>query len=554
MRKEILSGIFFFFILLTGCFEDEGNYDYITINPPKWLIDTYYENITVVCRSGKGEMANFKASDKFIWEKDSAERTTRVRYEWKLNGVVLSEELDFEMPTDKLIQKANIKNLPPSGIMGSFHIIEKNSGIDYMARVIFFLNPEYATADWVVLSEDGGNAKFSVLRRTAYMENGQQKEVYVLKDNQYEKVNHNKIPGKPIMLCMAKARNIGPLGSSTIITDQVAYEVDNATMEKVGELKDQFLDGTPPDFQAIARREIDPSGSEVPACSFVATKKGEIFTRRMSKNFLGGQFLTEPYYLDNKGYKITKFGHNSYAANIPCYDELNRRVVMATISRVDISTGENPWDMIYVYKTKLVALGPINGGVPFWSMPEESEVLYISQNAHISWMPQLSFSYSIYYNDASGNTIVGDFVVNNKYLTGTDFYYAAGRWKYFPRKLTSKSVILKSTCHRRGVEAVYRDFYSDGTEVRFIQRSKDYSDFSITDNPFRTFDSKVTFMTYEWYRTNALMIVIGCENGDVIGIDISNIMNPKEIFKVNVGGKVVGVKELGEANSNQDYF
>ena len=554
MRKGILSGIFFFFILLTGCFEDEGNYKYFSINPPKWLIDTYYENITVVCRTGKGETASFKASDKFIWEKDSAARTNEVRYEWQLNGVVLSEKLDFEMPADELIRKAGIKQLPPSGIMGSFHIIEKNSGIDYMARVIFFLNPEYATADWVILSKDGGNAKFSVLQRSKKIINGQSQDYFELKDNRYEEVNHGKIPGNPIMLCLARARNIGPLGSSTIITDQAAYEVDNATMEKVSELKDQFLDGTPPDFQAVARREIDPSGSDVPACSFVATRKGEIFTRRMSRNFLGGQFLTEPYYLDNKGYKITKFGHNSYAANIPCYDELNRRIVMATVSRVDIPTGENPQDKIYVYKTKMVALGPVNGGVPFWDMPEGTEVLHISQNMHISWMPSLSFAYTIYYNDAAGNSYMGDFIVNNQYLTSTDNYYAKARWYRFPKKLTSESVILKSTCHRRGVEAVYRDFYSDGPEVRFIQRGKDYSDFSITDHPFRTFDSRVTFMTYEWYRTNNFVIVIGCENGDVIGIDISNIMNPKEIFKVNTGGKVVGVKELGEANSNQDYF
>lgn len=550
MKKRLLSILLFFICLFTGCFEDNGNYNYVEMNPPKWLFDTYFTNINIYARIG--EVTTFRASDQFIW--DGEDRSKDVRYEWILNGVVLSEELDFEIPTEELLQKGGIKQLT-SAVFGSFNIIEKKTGINYMCRVCIFLNPKYATADWVILSEDNGNSKCSVLRRSSKIENGETKEYYELIDNCYEQVNGSKIPGKPIRLCMAKARHVGPLGSSTVITDQGAYEIDNATMEKYEELKDQFLDGTPADFVVNDRRERDPADASQPVSSFIATKKGEIFTRQMSKNFLGGQFLTEPYYLDKKGYKITKFSHNLYSANIACYDELNRRIVMACVARVDIHTGDQPQDVKYVYKTKLIASNPVDGGgVPYWEMPEGTKVLHISQNQNTSWMPAYSSAYTIYYNDENGNTYMGDFIFNNVTLRNTAHYFTQARWHRFPQNLTEESVILKGTCARANVPNVYRDFYSVDNEIRYVQRSNAYYDFAIADYPLLKVDSKVTSMTFEWYRTNEKILVVGCENGDLIGYDLSNMAQIKEIFKVNVGGKVVAAKELGEANSYQDYF
>lgn len=44
----------------------------------------------------------FKSTPFFTWQGDSAARAAGVRYEWKVNGVVLSEEADFEIETEKI--------------------------------------------------------------------------------------------------------------------------------------------------------------------------------------------------------------------------------------------------------------------------------------------------------------------------------------------------------------------------------------------------------------------------------------------------------------------
>ena len=102
---------------------------------------------------------------------------------------------------------------------------------------------------------------------------------------------NGSIPGKPLMMVKSPSTNISPLGATTIITDQVAYVISNESLLKVSELKDEFLDGTPANFQVVSRRDADHY-------TFVATKDGRVFRRVMSENFLGGKFLTEPYYIE----------------------------------------------------------------------------------------------------------------------------------------------------------------------------------------------------------------------------------------------------------------
>lgn len=552
MKNKILLAVFFFLLLFTGCFEDEGNYDYVEVNPPTWLFDVEMAHISVVARDG--EQAFFKGSDKFVFEKDSVGRQAEVRYEWVLNGVVLSDQLDFRMNTREIMEKGGIEEIPANVVFGSFNIIEKKTGITYKARVAMFFDPEFAVRDWFVMSEDGNNTKLSAMIQRSKEVNGKSVIYYELRNDCYKEKNGSSISGKPISLCIARARNVGAMGSATVITDEVAYEVNCDNMLKVGELKDQFIDGTPPDFKVVARREIDPKSLGYPACSFVATEKGEIFTRQKSTNYLGGEFLTEPYYIDSKGYKITKFGHNIYSNNIPCYDELNRRVVLATV--IETRFGQDP-NMKYVYKTKLVPLETHGkGGLPFWEMPEGTKMLHISQSNHLTWLPNGSTAYTMFYNDASGRTIMGDFVVNYIYMKSVYDMDAAYRWNVLSNKLNEESVILVAANGRKDVPAVFRDFYSIGDEIYFIQRQSSWLQYDFKEVPFMKLDSKVTYMGYETYDTNNTIIVIGCENGDILAYDITNIKQPVEVFKENVGGKVLGIKQLGGTmgSSFVDYY
>ena len=70
----------------------------------------------------------------------------------------------------------------------------------------------------------------------------------------FSEINALSISGKPVFLGYTRtAKNVGPMGSVTIMTDEVAYEVDAATFELHSELKDLFGGGVPSGFSPVAR-------------------------------------------------------------------------------------------------------------------------------------------------------------------------------------------------------------------------------------------------------------------------------------------------------------
>lgn len=561
MKNKIYSfAVLFLSFILLGCFEDKGNYEYSKLIPPTWLIDTYSTNINTTCRSGG--IAKFVASDKFVWPEELKNRENEVRYEWRLNGVLLSEELDFEMPTDELIEKIKMDKYNNNGIFGSFCIIEKSTDISYMARTYVVITPRYASWDWIAVSENGANTKCSIIQKKKKPGPGGKDVTYFdLDDNAFFNQSGMTIPGKALSLHIATARNVGPLGSATVITDQVAYEIECGTMNFFGELKDNFLDGTPADIEIVDRDDIDGSSDMGEGSNtFLTTKSGKVYTRKMSPNYLGGKFLTEAYIIDDKGYNITQFGHHSYShPNIPCYDKLNNRIVMASNWRVDIHGPGGIGDIISVHKCRLVpvrAQSVGQGGFPAWDMPKGIEVLYLTQGEHIPWVISgTNTSYVVYYNDTQGVSQIGEFAMSNTDLIVTDNYFVKMRNIPFPGKHLDDKTLFLTSCASSSYapKAKFRTLYTTGgNEIRYMQRSENYDDPKVTDNPFMTFESNVTFMTYDWY--DCYTLVVGCENGDVFLYDVKTIQKPVLISKLNLGGKVVSIKELGNMPASKDYY
>lgn len=67
-----------------------------------------------------------------------------------------------------------------------------------------------------------------------------------------------------------------------------------------------------------------------------------------------------------------------------------------------------------------------------------------------------------------------------------------------------------------------------------------------------TYNSNVSFLTYDWYDCQTL--IVGCENGDILFYNVRQMNNPTLKYHFNVGGKVIAVKQLGSQGSNTDYF
>lgn len=557
MKSIRLYIILFLFGLLTGCFEDEGNYSYEEINPPLWS-DNF--NTSSPKRmsgyAGDGEVMKFRGSKMFTWETDSAMRAEEVRYEWKIKGVVISEELDFDMPTDEVVKKIGLTRYSNDvGEWGTFSVIEKKTGITFPARLFVYFYPPFAPDDWFILSENGDKSKVSVISPRTVSENGKNTVNYKLKEDVYATINGHDIPGKPKDLVMETSRDVSAGGACVILTDQVAYEVNVQNMMKVDEVKDQFLDGAPVDFKIAAMREKAPSSPSFGegSASFIVTEDGRLFTRMRSANYLVGKYLTEPYYIDAKGYEITMLGHSTYGQNIPCYDAKNRRVVMATTWREDV--GEDMYNKTSVYKTRVIPLKS-HVNVPVSGFAEGTEMLYLSQKNHISWgFTGTSLLFTAYYNEPGADgTIIGDFGFDNR---SAAFKYAGLERKLtLPVKLDASSVFLVSSNYRSSTyaeEAKYRDFYSVGNELYFVQRPDFYYDFSMRVIKFNaTIPSKITSLAYAFFDLDQLWI--GCEDGTIQAYDIRNINSPVLLFEKNVGGKVASIKQIGWHTTSHDWY
>ena len=557
MKSIRLYIILFLFGLLTGRFEDEGNYSYEEINPPLWS-DNFNTSSPkrMVGYAGDGEVMKFRGSKMFTWETDSAMRAEEVRYEWKIKGVVISEELDFDMPTDEVVKKIGLTRYSNDvGEWGTFSVIEKKTGITFPARLFVYFYPPFAPDDWFILSENGDKSKVSVISPRTVLENGKKTANYKLKEDVYATINGHDIPGKPKDLVMETSRDVSAGGACVILTDQVAYEVNVQNMMKVDEVKDQFLDGAPVDFKIAAMREKAPSSPSFGegSASFIVTEDGRLFTRMRSANYLVGKYLTEPYYIDAKGYEITMLGHSTYGQNIPCYDAKNRRVVMATTWREDV--GEDMYNKTSVYKTRVIPLKS-HVNVPVSGFAEGTEMLYLSQKNHISWgFTGTSLLFTAYYNEPGADgTIIGDFGFDNRSAT---FKYAGLERKLtLPVKLDASSVFLVSSNYRSSEyaeDAKYRDFYSVGNELYFVQRPDFYFDFSMRVVKFNaTIPSKITSLAYAFFDLDQLWI--GCEDGTIQAYDIRNINSPVLLFEKNVGGKVASIKQIGWHTTSHDWY
>lgn len=557
MKSIRLYIILFLFGLLTGCFEDEGNYSYEEINPPLWS-DNF--NTSSPKRmsgyAGDGEVMKFRGSKMFTWETDSAMRAEEVRYEWKIKGVVISEELDFDMPTDEVVKKIGLTRYSNDvGEWGTFSVIEKKTGITFPARLFVYFYPPFAPDDWFILSENGDKSKVSVISPRTVSENGKNTVNYKLKDDVYATINGHDIPGKPKDLVMETSRDVSAGGACVILTDQVAYEVNVQNMMKVDEVKDQFLDGAPADFKIAAMREKAPSSPSFGegSASFIVTEDGRLFTRMRSANYLVGKYLTEPYYIDAKGYEITMLGHSTYGQNIPCYDAKNRRVVMATTWREDV--GEDMYNKTSVYKTRVIPLKS-HVNVPVSGFAEGTEMLYLSQKNHIPFFYDgTTLLFTAYYNDPNyPATLVGDFGFDNR--SASFHFNGFERWFRLPVKLDASSVFLVSSNYRSSTyaeDAKYRDFYSVGNELYFVQRAADWMDTSVRFLKFNaTIPSKITSLAYAFFDLDQLWI--GCEDGTIQAYDIRNINSPVLLFEKNVGGKVASIKQIGWHTTSHDWY
>lgn len=561
MRKIYILLYSLSFFLVFGCLDDEGNYDYKDIREPQWYSDPVNNPITVY--GTEHGTLKLRGHEAFKWERDSAQRESEVRYEWELNNVVFATEADIDIPVDSVIKRTNMTNFSDVStfLRGSFTVIDKELGTRFIKLVSYMITPYRANGDWYVLTEEGGKSECYFVKRTYNREAKQ--DQFELQDS-FDDVNGVSIPGKPIFLGYTRtAKNVGPLGSVTILTDGAAYELDAATFKLHSEMKDLFEGSAPSGFAPVSRVDAWEADHSCGLISFLANTDGKLYRRQLSKNNLGGKFIDIPCELDEKGYKITKFGGRLYGFRcIPCWDEKNNRVVLITF---EYKSSGMPWDPSYM-ATSMVSLktnSSITDCPPVWGFESGSKVLGMGYQKGV----MMSFTlfvdlYLVIYNDASGKTWCGEFMVNP--TNGSLIQSAPGmppfspggdsRLVECPVRIPGDALVLISGSSKNP-KAGNQVLYTDGNKVDYLLQSDDYASKSlITDFP-----EKITYIGYGTYSNGGViasydLLVVGGENGTLKFYNIANRERPECVKTMNFRGKVVMVKEVSTEVSNVDEY
>lgn len=548
-------------LLLTSCFSDEGNYVYSEMNPPHWLINPN-NPVSIVARQGQD--AVFDASKYFVWDKDSAIREKEVYYEWIVNDHVIGEGMILRIPTEELMELAGVKEYSSSAsTYGTFNVIEKTTGVKYMGKIQVWFYSKYSSDNWIIMTDQGGRTGLSAIRQKySYVDGVEQVDYELIKDAYGEANNGEQIQGTPISMNWAYDKHISSQGSITIVTDQGGYELKASDLTFYSEISgDQFLDGTPANFNLVARADCDGNSQAQPA-TFLASKDGQVYSRVMSQNYLGGKYLSEPYYVDEKGYKITKFGNTLYGnPMIPCYDEKNRRIMMASVL-TEQKTDENG-DKFFVSVTRLKALTDTASYVPVQKMPEGTEVLYLGLTNHVPNNTRGCLHFTMAYNlPNASQTRITDFAVYvNTSNTNSGDYFSNSFFLENTPKLDESSCILSSgATYRFGYPstdiASRTTYYTVNNEIYYVQRiaydmwGKEFKKFELPKGV--TISSKITYLALSYFLCNEF--IVGCENGDLFIFDITALNAPKLVFQGNLGGKILSARQLGERRATSDKF
>ena len=544
-------------LMLASCFSDEGNYEYESLKPPTWLDNFMNRPIQVLVYGGRN--VKLDGSRYFNWGKlDSLQRSQEVRYEWRMNGKVFSDQLKEEMTTDEFLKRMGLEEMPVKEQSGDFSIIEKSSGVTFKVKCTLFFKPAIGGGDFVVYSAKSPTetnvGKLTVFRLVYINEKGRLKQNY-----DFGRYVLNDIPGTPKTLDVAVAKNVGAAGSLTVITEEGDATVYNAgNLKKEWELSSQFADGIPDNFKVSGRKDQEDGGLNTPASTWVVTKDGRLFSRQFGKNYLGGKFLSEPYYIDSLGYKITKFGHTNWGVtNIPCYDEKNRRVVLAT----SVNSSD-----FYKYRSFVATLHSNQFYSPAEKMPADAKVYYLTTMNGAEYRDNRNSWFQAYYT-TQGKSMVACFAVDNygRRLTYTMNYMSP--YEVPGHLFTDETVFLTASGEplTGSSSKAYTDLFSEGKDLYAIERdgNRTYfgaSEVTIRQIPLEGITSKITCMVYDvmdyWMGLDGEYphLVVGCENGDVLVYYAVPVTHPRLMKKYNVGGRVSTIKQVAMPSGYLDLY
>lgn len=225
-------------LLVTGCYDDKGNYDYSDVNELVIKMNRAYTyDITL------GESFELDPTIRFVNGEGDVSRLT---YKWYLGEERYTQEdwntLKFRWTPEKLLSRQDL----------CLEVSDPATGIQYLESVLCNVKSPYQDDGVLILSEEGGKTRFSFVKIPSadrYDDTrGRHFYKYVEYRNAYLSGNNEELPDGPLLMHQHFCADESTVGQILILTRNGAVDIDGKAFQKdpIGELSSVFLDGAYP--------------------------------------------------------------------------------------------------------------------------------------------------------------------------------------------------------------------------------------------------------------------------------------------------------------------
>ncbi|MFA6756036.1 MAG: PKD-like family lipoprotein [Bacilli bacterium] len=318
----------FFIISVVGCYEDKGNYDYKDLSEVE--ISGIDEEYTVNIGS------EFSISPKLTYKDEGIKN---IKYTWKINDKVISEEKELNIVVDGLEVKPNQYS--------EFDVTDVDNGIVYSKLFRISVESTFKNG-WLLLSDGGNSSTLDFIRQDGKIYN-----------NVYERANKEKLSGGAQSICehfLPWSEETGQIFVACDKAPAYSVELDGNSFIKMISTKDEFEGGIPDDFK--------PMGMKCVSSYDYLFSNGKLYVRNdnsgLDSHYQSGSFPNFPVPGEYKFSNILFKGNFVMSSDIYGFDENSKSYLMirnGLISKFDYVNDKYQKFIPYDMNMDLLAAG-----------------------------------------------------------------------------------------------------------------------------------------------------------------------------------------------------
>lgn len=313
MKKIYITFLLFVVAVMSGCYEDKGNYDYKNINE----LEITFEKPTYSVTFGE----SLSITPDFNLE--LPEESDRYTYNWYVNGNTRPEwnQRDFNWAVDTIFKDGKVV----------LEVTDTKYGITYMNRasldVVGIFENNYS---WMILSDVEGESRLSYFSNLEYDSDAEEFKKVKFYDDVYVMANDGKLGTGPIALqehFRAQVDYETIIGNVCVFQESGAVDLSGESFEKQIDMVESFDGGVYP-----AGAIIYP-GTFMDRVDVLADQKGQLYSRfrAVATVYNSEYFLQTPLSFEGETLEQCRVARGFYRANrtgyAVVYDGKNKRML-----------------------------------------------------------------------------------------------------------------------------------------------------------------------------------------------------------------------------------